>query len=331
MKRLTFVVLIVLLCSGIVAPLVAPLSASPNPQDVPPTDATPAPPTAEPLPTRMPRPAPSFTTTQDNATLQLYFQTLPQGTTGLARVSANNGATIANVRARFLDGLIDFFSADDGFYGLLSTGMEQQTSHNNELDVFVTYSDGTRTTFNTQVEITLGAFIRQDVTLAPDKTYLLDIDTERNELAQQESVFTTYTEEKMWDDTGFQLPILAALTSPFGAFRTFNGTLNTRHTGWDIRATMGTPIMASAAGRVAFAGPLQIHGNHVIIDHGYGVFSTYSHFSVVHVTRGEMVAKGQIIGEVGDTGRTSGPHFHWEIAVNGNFVDSVQFLEMWMP
>ncbi len=318
MKRLTTVVLIALLCGLIAAPLVA--------QDTPP-----AAPTVPPLPTRMPRPAPSSSTTVGNATLELFFQTLPQGTAGLMRVFSNNGLTIANARARFLDGLSDFFPADDGFYGLISTDMEQQTGKNNELDVYVTYTDGTRDTLNATVEITLGAFIRQDVTLGPSKTYLLNSALERNEIAEQESIFSTYTEPKMWDDTGFQYPIISTLTSPFGAFRTFNSSYNTRHTGWDLQAAMGTPVMASAAGRVVFSAPMQIYGNHVIIDHGYGVFSTYSHFSVVHITRGEMVQKGQIIGEVGDTGRTTGPHFHWEMAVNGNFVDGVQFLEMWMP
>ena len=64
--------------------------------------------------------------------MMLLFQTLPQGNTGLLRVTAMNGATIANVRTRFLNGLSDFFSADDGFYGLISVGMEQQTRKTNE-------------------------------------------------------------------------------------------------------------------------------------------------------------------------------------------------------
>ena len=320
MKRLTLITLMAaLLCALMVAPLVA--------QD----NTPPAAPTSAPLPTQMPRPAPSSSVTVGSSTLELFFQVLPQGSTGLARVFPINGQTIANVRARFLNGLIDFWPEADGFYGFLATDMEQPTGRDNELDIFVTYTDGTRETINTKVEITLGPFIRQDVTLGPDKAYLLDIQTERNELAQLESIFSNYTEQKMWDSTGFQLPILSELTSPFGAFRTFNGTLNTRHTGWDLRATMGTPIMASAGGRVAFTGLMQVRGNHVVIDHGYGVYSTYSHMSVVHVTRGEMVTKGQVIGEVGNTGRTSGPHFHWEIAVNGNFVDGVQFLQMWKP
>lgn len=325
MKRPSLVVLFALLFGLIAAALVVPSLA----QEATPVPA--APPTAEPLPTRMARPNPSFTTTVNNATFQRYFATLPQGTTGLMRVTANNGATIANVRARFLSGLIDFWTADDGFYGLLSVDMEQPTDRDTQLDVFVTYADGTRDTISTDIEITLGSFIRQNVTIGDDKAYLLDIQTERNELAQLESVFSTYSETRMWDATGFQLPILSRLTSPFGAFRTFNNTVNTRHTGWDLTAALQTPIMASAAGTVVFAGEMQIRGNHLIIDHGYGVFSTYSHMIDIHIARGDHVEKGAMIGEVGATGRTSGPHFHWEIAVNGNFVDAVQFLEMWMP
>ena len=76
---------------------------------------------------------------------------------------------------------------------------------------------------------------------------------------------------------------------------------------------------------------MDIRGNIVVINHGMGVFSTYNHFSQVHVTRGQTIAAGQVLGVVGNTGRTSGPHFHWEIAVNGNFVDAIQFMQMWKP
>ena len=207
----------------------------------------------------------------------------------------------------------------------------EQSPHTYPLDVFVTYADGTRSAINTEVPVVLGDFIRQDVIIPPDKAFLIEPETERNELARLESIFSTVTLERGWDETGFQMPILATLTSPFGAFRTFNSTLNTRHTGWDIRTTLGTPIMASAGGVVAYAGLMDIRGNYVVVNHGYGIFSGYAHMSQVHVTRGQPVTKGQIIGMTGDTGRTSGPHFHWEMAVNGEWVDSVQFIEMWMP
>lgn len=305
----------------------APLAA----QEEPPVDTgggmdpvtTPAP-----LPTRMPRPAVYLITQDGDTELHFYFQVLPQGQTRLARVV---GSDIASVRARWLGRLIDFYPMSDGFYGLLSAAMETPTGRSTPLDVFVTKTDGSRVTLNTTVEIVLGNFITQDVVIPADKGFLLDTETERSELARLESLTVAETPERMWDETGFQMPILSALTSPFGAFRSFNATLNTRHTGWDIRTTLGNPIMASAAGRVVYAGRLDIRGNYVLIDHGYGVYSGYAHFSTMHVTRGEMVEKGQVLGTTGNTGRTSGPHFHWEMSVNGNWVDSVQFLEMWQP
>ncbi len=326
LKRLTRLLSILLVLVGLAGlPLFA--QDQPPPTDESGLDAVPAG-TPIPLPTRGARPASYLITENDRAQLHFFFQALPQGTTALMRVI---GAEIANARALFVGDLIDFFPVEDDFYGLIAVGMEQATGRENALAVYITFTDGSRTTLEANVEIVQGSFIRQQVTLAPDKGYLLDTETEQSELARLESMLTGYEQERRWDETGFQLPIPAALTSPFGAFRTFNGTLNTRHTGWDIRTTLGQPVLASAAGRVVFAGMLPIRGNYVLIDHGYGVFTGYAHFSTTHVTRGLDVAKGQVIGTTGDTGRTSGPHFHWELAVNGDWVDSVQFVELWMP
>jgi hypothetical protein len=280
-------------------------------------------------PTTIPRPLPASTITQDRATLEVYFTSLDQGQTGLLHVT---GQGLAGARARFLDKLIDFFPIpNDGYYAFIAVSMEL-TPRKYDLDVFVWYDDESRDTINTQVEVDTGDFIQQDVTIGQDKAYLVDPEIERDELARLQSIFSTVTPEQLWDTNGFQLPIPGGeLTSPFGAFRTFNETMQTRHTGWDIRATLGQPVMASAAGRVAYTGLLDIHGNFVAIDHGYGVYSTYSHFSQVHVTQGQTITQGQVIGLVGNTGRTSGPHFHWEIAVNDTFVDAIQFLNMWKP
>jgi murein DD-endopeptidase MepM/ murein hydrolase activator NlpD len=285
--------------------------------------------TPQPLPTMGERPAPSLVVPGTRATLNLYFPTLAQGTVGLIEVA---GDDVTAASATWLDGFIDFFAVEDvGRFALLSVGIEQNPRRDYPLSVSVAYDDGTRETLSASVEIVTGGFIRQEVTLAPDKGHLLDSETERAELARMESIFARSTPEYHWDDQGFTLPIPAALTSPFGAFRVFNSTLSTRHTGWDIRCTTGTPIFASAAGRVIYAGTLPIRGNHVIVDHGYGVYSGYSHLSVTYVTRGQEVTREQVVGMAGSTGRTSGPHFHWEMAVNGQWIDSVQFLRMWLP
>jgi murein DD-endopeptidase MepM/ murein hydrolase activator NlpD len=230
---------------------------------------------------------------------------------------------------------LNFFVTDSvgvsAWYGLIATGMEDDTGRDNPLTVSVLYADGTRSTLTAMIEIVLGNFIGQTITVPPDKGYLLDAETERAELARLESLTNLYTTERLWDSDGFSLPIPAPLTSPFGAFRVFNGVLNTRHTGWDIRTTLGNPVMAAAAGEVIFAGTLPIRGDYVMIDHGYGVYGGYAHFSETLVERGDRVERGQVIGMSGASGRVSGAHFHWEMAVNGDWIDSVQFITMWMP
>ncbi|GIL13862.1 MAG: hypothetical protein BroJett038_25820 [Chloroflexota bacterium] len=292
--------------------------------------ATPIPaPTLPPTPTPMPRPRPTDMLTQERATVEFFFASLSQGGSGLLRVT---GDGMAGCSTRFLNAVVDCFPVPgDGYFALLAVSMEQNPRRY-PLDVFVWYTDGARQTLNAEVEVTSAGFIRQNIDLAPDKVYLIDPEIERTEFARLESIFSTITPERLWAGQGFQLPILGSeLTSPFGAFRTFNQSFQTRHTGWDIRATLGQPIMAIGAGRVAYAGFMDIRGNIVVLDHGYGIFSTYAHLSQIHVTRGQSINEGQIIGTVGNTGRTSGAHFHWEVAVNGQFVDSAQFIQMWLP
>ncbi len=287
--------------------------------------------TASPIitPTPLPRPLPTHVTDEGGLHIEQFYDTIAQGQVGLLHVTA---AQLTGARARVFDTSIEGFPIEgDGYYILLAAGMEQ-TPRNYDMDIFATTSDNQQLHVTLPLTVTLGQFIRQDITMAPDRAYLVDAEIERAEMARLDSIFSQHTEEHLWDANGFQRPILNAdLTSPFGAFRTFNEVLQARHTGWDIRTTLGVPLMASASGRVAFTGRMDIRGNFVAIDHGYGIFSTYSHQSMIHVTRGQDVVKGQIIGVTGDTGRSSGPHFHWEIVVNGQFVDAVQFTQTWLP
>lgn len=311
--------------------LIIPLVAA---QDTPPEGSQDAAVTPRPLPTRQPFSNPQRIVPAAGARLELFFAALYQGQTGLARVFKTDasGAPIQSVTADFLGREIAFFATDGGyFYGLLAAGMEAQTGREIPLAVQVGYTDGTRAAINTTIELGQGPYFRQTITLPADRTFLLDGDTERAELARLETIFQTVTPERLWESVGFRLPINADLTSAFGLLRTFNGALNTRHTGWDIRTTAGQPVAAVAGGRVVFAGALDIRGSHVVVDHGYGVYSGYSHLSQIDVQFGAMVARGSTIGLTGATGRTSGPHFHWEMAVNGEFVDGVQLVEMWMP
>jgi hypothetical protein len=285
---------------------------------------------ADVTPTPIPRPQPVTSLTQDDITLDLYFEEVMQGRAALLRIGGEN---VVGGRARFFDRVTDFFPVEgEGFYGFISVAMEQ-AARNYPLEVYAILEDESRVTFQTEVAVDLGGFIKETIEIPEDRAFLLDPEIERTEFARLDSIFQNVTNEVMWDsgEVDFQLPINANISSAFGAVRVMNGTTETRHTGWDLTAATGTPVMAIAAGKVAFAGTLDIRGNIVIVDHGYGLFSTYSHFSVTNVVRGQSVSKGQILGMSGNTGRSSGPHLHWEINVNGEWVDSVDFMRMWIP
>lgn len=118
---------------------------------------------------------------------------------------------------------------------------------------------------------------------------------------------------------GLRLPSRSAITSRFGPRR------SGFHHGLDLRAPVGTPVYAAQAGVVTFAGwRNNIYGNFVIIDHGGGLVTRYAHNSRVLVRRGQRVDKGSVIALSGNTGRSTGPHIHFEVMRNGKAIDPLK-------
>jgi len=121
------------------------------------------------------------------------------------------------------------------------------------------------------------------------------------------------------------------LAAIFGTRRSYNnGALLYYHTGVDFYGR-DVPIYATAPGYVVFAGPLTVRGNTTYIDHGWGVYSGYFHQSEIYVEVGQFVDAGEVIGQVGNTGRSTGPHLHWEIWVGGVPVEPITWIERTFP
>jgi murein DD-endopeptidase MepM/ murein hydrolase activator NlpD len=122
-------------------------------------------------------------------------------------------------------------------------------------------------------------------------------------------------------------PVVGKLESGFGGRRNpFGGNSYEFHSGQDIDAAMGDPVVAGASGKVTFVGWQNGYGQLVVIDHGGGLTTRYGHLSHIDVAQDETVKRSQFIGRVGSTGRSTGPHLHYEIRINDEPVNPLQYL-----
>jgi murein DD-endopeptidase MepM/ murein hydrolase activator NlpD len=173
-----------------------------------------------------------------------------------------------------------------------------------------------------------------------DPPLVVDPATLEDEVVLQEdelwlSLALPVSPEKMWEgQLGVPVPLQLkdCWTSLFGSRRSYNGSeYRFYHAGLDFCGREGTELYAPAPGRVVYTGSLAIRGDVIVLDHGWGVYTAYAHLSETMVTPDEIVHTGQVIGKGGSTGRSTGPHLHWEVWVGGYPVDPVEWLENVIP
>ncbi|MEM7648442.1 MAG: M23 family metallopeptidase, partial [Cyanobacteria bacterium P01_A01_bin.70] len=166
------------------------------------------------------------------------------------------------------------------------------------------------------------SFRTQRITLPPSRSNL-GTDYEFDQVAAFKTILSP---DKLWNGPLLR-PSQGSVSSEYGVRRYYNGVFaeDYYHRGIDYAAATGSPVIAPATGKVALVGRVadgfELHGNTIGLDHGQGVESIFIHLNSINVQPGEIVQAGQVIGTVGSTGASTGPHLHWGLYVNGVAVD----------
>jgi len=161
---------------------------------------------------------------------------------------------------------------------------------------------------------------------------MVDLDAETLQRVKKESrrmktLWEAPSSAPSWSGS-FLTPISGEVLGPFGQRSIINDQPRSPHSGIDLKGDRGTPVRAINHGQVVLTGDHFFAGLTVVIDHGGGIQSMYFHLAELAVRKGDRVAKGQIVGLVGSTGRTTGPHLHWGIRINGDRIDPLRLIAL---
>ena len=172
-------------------------------------------------------------------------------------------------------------------------------------------------------------YAEQHLKVAPKTVDLSPEDLARyeRERAHQQRVIATFSNPPA-GRLAMRPPVPGKRSDSFGKRRFFNGQPRNPHSGMDIAAAKGTPVIAPLAGTVIDTGDYFFNGNTVWLDHGGGLLSMMCHLSRIDATVGTQLAVGEPLGRVGATGRVTGPHLHWGVVLNRASVDPALFLDV---
>lgn len=184
--------------------------------------------------------------------------------------------------------------------------------------------NGSRLLASRAVTVSRVTFPVRRITLDPAREALLDPRLAQEERRKVASALRVLHASQLWEHP-FATPVRGRLTSRYGVLSVYQGQVRGFHRGVDFAAPTGTVVYAANHGIVRLAGTLPLSGNAVLIDHGLGIVTSYLHLSAVVVRAGQKVRRGQVIGRVGSTGLSTGPHLHWGLRTNGVHVDPLSW------
>jgi murein DD-endopeptidase MepM/ murein hydrolase activator NlpD len=263
----------------------------------------------------------------------LSADTVPQGGAFSVHLSTFDASSST---ATFNGQTIDLLPDGEWLVGLFGAG--QDAGDETEIDpgayaVELDALDGSGAPFSVKLALTVTTtdFPVDAVSLPPSVSALLAPDVAAREAASLNALYAPVTPTRLWDGL-MQWPVQGPITTNFGQARSYNGgPVSGHHSGVDIGVDFGTPVGAAAPGVVAFAGSLAERGNFIAVDHGLGVYTGYAHLSQIVALVGTRVSAGDVIGLVGTTGLSTGPHLHWEVAVHTINVDAMRWTWNLLP
>jgi len=227
------------------------------------------------------------------------------------------------VEADFTGGAVNAFAAGAEAWGILAVDLETEPG---VYELTLKMGAGS---VKTSIVVTRGGYGTERLRLPKsmvefDKKTLERIGREAAELAP---VWGGSYPEPLFNGP-FAMPLEGRVSGEFGTRRVLNGSPRSPHSGIDLAAPAGTPVKAANSGRVAFVGDFFFKGRFVVLDHGLGIFSSYSHLSAVDVEPGELVERGARIGAVGSTGRATGPHLHFAMRVDAKRISPIHLFDV---
>jgi murein DD-endopeptidase MepM/ murein hydrolase activator NlpD len=250
-----------------------------------------------------------------------------EGRTGRIQIETTQPVAISG---QFLNQELTIISEADGTQHYILIGIPIFTDPNvYELDLNLVDTTGGITPITANLQVIAGGYGRQTISIENEE--LLSETVEEAEIGLIKRTTSQFNPVRSWTGS-LSLPAAATMNGVFGTIRSYNGSpFNRFHRGVDFAGAPGTPVLAAADGTVVIADALNIRGNTVVIDHGWGVFTLYAHQNTLLVSPGEQVISGQALGTIGSTGRITGPHLHWEVWVNGISVDPLQWVQEIFP
>ena len=248
---------------------------------------------------------------------------LVEGRTGRIEIRTTEVVTLSG---SFLDQELRIIERENGTRHSVFVGIPMFTEQAvYPLQLRLTGNDGASVPVDANLQVVAGGYGHQNIKI--DNNELLAPAVEDQEIGLLVGLTNQFSAEKRWNES-LSLPAAATMNAVFGILRSYNGSPYDRfHRGVDFAGASGTSVLAAGDGMVVLADMLHIRGNTIVIDHGWGLYTAYAHQSTLLVQPGEIVTSGQTIGTIGSTGRSTGPHLHWEVWLNGVNVDPMQWVQ----